>query len=124
MAAARTAQNIGSSRFAFPIDEGQLKFAIHYQRSRDKWAVLSAPGADATACDLLSSIQFNSAARSLALCQRSSGSLARHFLTTRSSATGTLQRMRRFRVCSYSEVIVGQICERTKICLSLGVHSN
>ena len=42
------------------------------------------------ACEPPSAIQFNSLARSLALCQRSSGSFARHFLTTRASAGGVI----------------------------------
>src|SRR5882762_11881492 len=41
-------------------------------------------------CECPSAIQFNSLARSLALCQRSSGSFARHFLTTRASAGGVI----------------------------------
>ena len=43
-----------------------------------------------TACEPPSAIQFKSLARSLALCQRSSGSFARHFLTTRSRAGGVI----------------------------------
>ena len=37
-----------------------------------------------------SAIHFSSLPRSAAFCQRSSGSLARHFLTTRSSAGGDI----------------------------------
>src|SRR5579859_1772721 len=37
-----------------------------------------------------SAIQLNSLARSLALCQRPSGSFARHFLTSRSRAGGVM----------------------------------
>ena len=44
----------------------------------------------ANAEDEDSEIQFNSAAKSLALCQRSSGSFARHYLTTRSSSDGAI----------------------------------
>jgi hypothetical protein len=40
------------------------------------------------ACDPLSDIHLNSLDRSPALCQRSSGSLARHFLITLSSEAG------------------------------------
>src|SRR5450631_1634608 len=61
---------------------------IQIQRSRPRWGV--APDTGLPTCDPLSAIQFNSHTRSLALCQRSSGSLARHFLTTRSSAGGVI----------------------------------
>src|SRR5215831_5302681 len=37
-----------------------------------------------------SAIHFSSSARSLAFCQRSSGSLARHFFTIRSRETGVI----------------------------------
>jgi len=40
-----------------------------------------------------SAVHFNSAARSLALCQRSSGSFARHRRTARSTAAGAIGRM-------------------------------
>src|SRR5262245_8810282 len=50
--------------------------------------VCAAALGEAPACEPDSAIQRNSAARSAALCQRSSGSLARHFRTTRSSAPG------------------------------------
>src|ERR1700726_1396845 len=39
---------------------------------------------------LSSAIHFNSSQRSLAVCQRFSGSFARHLLTTRSSAGGVI----------------------------------
>src|SRR5271165_1174911 len=42
------------------------------------------------ACEPDSLIHFSSLARSLALCQRSSGSFARHFLTACSSAGGVI----------------------------------
>src|SRR5260370_938125 len=41
-----------------------------------------------TACEPLSAIHFRSLARSLALCHRSSGTLAKHFFTAKFSAGG------------------------------------
>ena len=60
------------------------------QPARDHLLEITGGGMAAMLCDLLSRSQFNSLARSLALCQRSSGSLARHFLTIRSRPTGVM----------------------------------
>ena len=58
----------------------------HTHRSR--FTRLLPDDAATPACDPLSEIHFSSVARSLALCQRSSGSFARHFLTMRSKLGG------------------------------------
>src|SRR5712692_6895736 len=46
--------------------------------------------AETAACDPVSAIHFNSRQRSLVACHRSSGSFAKHLLTTRSSAGGVI----------------------------------
>src|SRR5262249_27757825 len=58
---------------------------IHAARSRQGLCARALAGMAAVA---LSAIHFTSPCRSRALCQRSSGSFARHCLTTRSSAAG------------------------------------
>src|SRR6267143_2234696 len=50
----------------------------------------AADGAVPAVCPPPSAIHFNSNSRSRAVCQRSSGSFARHLLTTRSSARGAI----------------------------------
>ena len=58
------------------------------QAMRSRLRRRTSPGAGAPAWDPASLIQRSSAATSWALCQRSSGSLARQVRTTRSSAGG------------------------------------
>ena len=56
------------------------------RRTRRRRAI----GAGTPACEPDSPIHLSSLPRSAAFCQRSSGSFARHFFTTRSSAGGDI----------------------------------
>jgi len=61
------------------------KTASH-QPARSQFLRLAETCTGTPFCESASAIQFNSLARSVAVCQRSSGSLASHLLTTRSNA--------------------------------------
>src|SRR5216684_5387442 len=68
------------------------------RRLRERIAFTATVGTDAPVRESLSAIHFNSSQTSLAACHRFSGSLAKHFFTTRSSGGG---------VIGWSEYIAG-----------------
>src|SRR5262249_41874679 len=72
------------------ITANRKKMAVKSQLARSQLLRRVGTRTASVGCEPPSAIQFNSLARSVAVCQRSSGSFDRPLLTTRASASGVI----------------------------------